>query len=377
VWGGVDTHVLEEKQYIIDGNVTIIDTLGWPGAGKMATITAINRSVLTYTGGIALFRDPDAQGNLEIAGLTEFRAPGAKMWDVTASSGVFSFQSSGEADRFTNCESLGTVDCNGTSDFNLFFGTLSNFNQGLVITDSIFFEINTMFVSGNNAVGCTYFTVQGTSTGGSVNFDTITVTNGTNETVFDVNTNIQSTVDSVNFRGCQEEGGINGLVFSVTSLDEKDNKVLANGNQIMGDTFPGGLLSLSNNAVVTTIAASSSDGSNAVLVAGTWVIQDESQFTGTTAGRLTYIDVRDITVNIEVVASVDPVSDSTLGLYISKNGVAVPQTGIPRFVKAADAGVMSTLWKLDMVTNDFIEVFIENQSGTSNILLSDIIFRIP
>ena len=113
--GGVNTHVLENKEYLFDGNVTLIDSIGWPGVGLTATIRAINRSVVTYTGGIALFRDPDAQGNIEVEGLTEFRAPGAKMWDLTALSGSFSFQAGGGACKFTDMQSIGTVDGNGTS----------------------------------------------------------------------------------------------------------------------------------------------------------------------------------------------------------------------------------------------------------------------
>jgi len=375
--GGVLSTRLEEREYVFNGSQSLVRPLAPPGAGKTATIRATNRSAVTNTGGIAMFRDTDAEGNIELEGLTEFRCPGGKIWDLTAVSGVFSFQASGGAHKFTDCESLGVLNCNGTSGFNLFFGTLSNFNQGLVVNDSTFLEINSMFVFGNNAVGCVYFTVQGASTVGSVNFDTMTVGSGLNETLFSLNSNIQSGVDSINMHHNTQEGGINGTIFAPGSLTEKSNKVLSVGNSILGDSIPGGLLSLSNNAAVTTITASSSDGTNAVLVAGTWVVQDESQFTGTTLGRLTYNDARDITVNIEVVASVDPVGDATLGLYIAKNGTAINETGIPRFVKAADAGVMSTIWKLDLVTTDFIEIFIENQSGTENVLLSDIIFRIP
>ena len=373
--GGVNTHVLEDKQYIINANVTIVDPLGFPGVGKRATITATNRFPITYTGGIALFKDPDAQGDIEITGLTEFRAPGAKMWDITASTGSFSFQSTGEADKFTNCESLGTVDCNGTSGFSILVGTLNNFNQGLVVTDPTFFEINTCFVFGNNAVGCTYFTVQGTSSAGSVNFDTMTIGNGSNETLFDLNTNIQSGIDAVNIRTNTQEGGINGTVFKAGSLTQKSDKVLSVGNAIVGDTIPGGLLSLTNNVTETVIAAIDTP----VLVAGTWVVEDSSQFTGTTSGRLTYDDARDLTVDIDISISMEPASglNKVLRAYVAKNGTIISNSGKSVTADNGDPANIGVSWRLGVSTTDFIEVFVENKTDTINIIGTDVSLRIP
>jgi hypothetical protein len=373
--GGVDTIVLENKEYVIDGNVTITDPLGYPGPGNRATITAINRSVLTYTGGVALFRDPDAQGEVEITGLTEFRAPGAKMWELTASSGDFVFQSTGEADRFTDCQSLGTVNCNGVSSFSILVGTISNFNQGLVVSDPRFFEINTVFVSGNNAIGCTYFTVQGALTVGSVNFDTMTVTNGTNETLFNINPNIQPGIDALSIRSNTQEGGINGAVFDPGSLNEKDNKVISIGNSIIGDTIPGGLLSLTNNVTDTIISAVNTP----TLIAGTWVIEDESQFTGTTAGRLTYNDERDITVDVDISVSVEPASGNgkVIRAYVAKNGVEITNSGKSTTADNGKAGNMSISWRASASTNDYYEVFIENKTDSIDLTVIDCTLRIP
>lgn len=373
--GGVDTHILENKEYLFDGNVTLTDPIGHPGAGLTATIRSINRSVVTYTGGIALFRDPDAEGNIEIEGLTEFRAPGAKMWDLTALSGAFSFQAGGGACRFTDMESIGTVDCNGTSGFNLFFGTISNFNQGLIITDSTFFEMNTMFVFGNNTVGCTYFTVQGASTVGSVNFDTMTVGNGSNETLWDLNSNIQSGIDSINIHHNTQEGGITGTVFAASSLTEKDNKVLSVGNSIIGDTVPGGLLSLTNNASDTIISAVDTP----TLVVGTWVIEEESQFTGTTGGRLTYNDARNISIDIDVSISVEPASGNgkVIRAYVAKNGTEITSSGQSSTADNGKAGNISLSWRVDTATNDFYEIFVENKTDAIDITVIDCKLRIP
>lgn len=371
--GGIDIHRLLNKKYIIDGNVSITNPIGWPGAGNTATITAINRSTLTYTGVNALFYDSAAEGNIEVVGLTEFKAPTVEMWNVTAGTAGFSFQTSGEADRFTDCESLGVINGNGNSSFNIGVGSLSNFNQGLVVNNTNFFEINSCFVFGSNAVGCTYFTVQGALTTGSVNFDTVTVGNGTNETLFNINPNIQAGIDAVNIRLSSQEGGINGDIFAAGSLTEKDTKVLSVGNSIIGNTIPGGLLSMTANAS-TTLAPTTPK-----KVVGTWIVREESQFTGSTTGRLTYNDVRSISVDLDAIVSLEPAVGNGIVVraYIAKNGVAIVGSGKSTTIDKGKPQIIPISWRDDISKNDYFEIFVKNETNSSNITAIDATLRIP
>ena len=118
------------------------------------------------------------------------------------------------------------------------------------------------------------------------------------------------------------------------------------------------------------------DCSNAVQLAGTWVEERASHFTTTAAGAITYIGERDFTTPIDIIASVDPVTDITIAIYVFIDGVAVAPTGIKRFVKSADPGVMTTIWQATLSTGNVITARVENQTNTSNILLSDVIFRV-
>ena len=147
-------------------------------------------------------------------------------------------------------------------------------------------------------------------------------------------------------------------------------------NSPTADTQPDAMIYQDGNATATVISATSTDGTNAVLLAGTWTEQRASLFTTTAAGRIIYKGERPLTTPIDIVASVDPVSDSTLAIYITINGTPAQPTGIPRFVKAADNGVMSTIWQERLNLDDFIEIFIENQTSTANILVSDVVFRV-
>ena len=255
--GGILSYVLEDKQYLIDGDISVANPIAFPGTGKTCTLTAVNRSTWTYTGTDACFKDPAADGSIEIIGLTEFKAPSGDMWDVLVTSGVGSLQAAGPACRFTDCNSLGTFDggASGNGALNLFFGTLSNFDQGLTISNCFFSELNTMFFFGNNVASCVYITVDGVNTSGSSNLINNTFNNGTNETAIDYKAEIETPIDSVNYIGNFLEGGTNGIVFATDSLDQATPKVVASGNTFIPNSTVKAKLDVAGNALTTTIAA--------------------------------------------------------------------------------------------------------------------------
>ncbi len=144
-------------------------------------------------------------------------------------------------------------------------------------------------------------------------------------------------------------------------------------NNAIDDTQPDGLMSLNGNTTATVISAINTP----VLVAGTWTCQRQSQFNCTAAGRFTHLGERDLTTPIDVILTIDPpAGDSTVAVYIALNGTVITDSAIKSFVKAGDPGTLSTMWQLKMPITDFIEVFVENQSGSDNITVTDAIFRV-
>jgi hypothetical protein len=250
---GVLSIIPGDNEYIFDNDISSPYPLALPGAGKRATLRALNRAKWIYTGTDSCFRDLDAQGEIEIQDLTWFEAPNGNMWEINNTSGgdPWSFQAS-NGPKFTNMLAMGSIN-GGTSSggWNVHFGSITNFNQGLVFEGTLFFEVNLMFVFGNNAPGCVHFTGQGAATSGSINFITPTLSIGSNETVFDMKPEIQAGIDSLNFRGCQEEGGINGTVFAAGSLTQKSLKVVSAANNIMPDSQRIGSAYIKDNVAIT------------------------------------------------------------------------------------------------------------------------------
>ena len=150
------------------------------------------------------------------------------------------------------------------------------------------------------------------------------------------------------------------------------------GNTPTQDTQPDALTSFSGNATETVIAASSTDGSNAVLIAGTWMEVQSSLFTTTAAGRITYNAERPLKGPVDI--SLGLISSGggaiTVKFYLFKNGVVIPASGLDTAISGSVAANISQHWQLQFEQNDFIEIFIENQTNTTNIIADHAVFRV-
>ncbi len=74
-----------------------------------------------------------------------------------------------------------------------------------------------------------------------------------------------------------------GLTTPLQNISKDDIRWILKNNTPVPDSFPDGLLSFVGNSTETVIASSSVS----VIVNATWTVVSTSQFTGTTAGRLT------------------------------------------------------------------------------------------
>ena len=220
------------------------------------------------------------------------------------------------------------------------------------------------------------FTVQGTATSGSVNFINLTFFASANETLFDLKSEIESSVDSINLRGNQSENILNASAFAPGSLDTDSAKVFSFGNTFIPETQPSALLNFKGNSTVTAISAASTDGSNAVLVAGTWTCTKQSLFTCTAAGRITSQSERPFTASIDVIGTLNTTTADTVAVYIALNGTPISDTGISQLLEAGDRGTIPTMWELVLNKDDFLEVHVENQTDGTDITVIDIIFRV-
>lgn len=163
-----------------------------------------------------------------------------------------------------------------------------------------------------------------------------------------------------------------GTPLSGLSLD--DARWNFNGNDDIADSRPDGLLSMIDNTTATVI---SSIGV-AVLVAGTWNTITISQFIGTSAGRLTYVGGRPSKLPVTVATAADVSSgvNQEIHFHLFLNGSIIEESKTESNIGAGDVKNQTNLWQLTMQPNDYLELFVENNSTTTNITVIDAKFRI-
>lgn len=170
------------------------------------------------------------------------------------------------------------------------------------------------------------------------------------------------------------DANILGNMTPIAGLTPDDTRWKFDGNAGIQDTMPDGLASLNANASETVISFVSTP----VKVVGTWVVERQSQFTVDTTGRITYIGERPITVPIDIVTTINSAggTNKDIEIYAALNGSIIPNSGKTNRVGQNDPKSTTVMWQLTLNQNDFLEVFVENDTDTVNLVVSDAILRV-
>ena len=141
-------------------------------------------------------------------------------------------------------------------------------------------------------------------------------------------------------------------------------------NASLAPTRPDALASIISNATVTTIIASSTNGANAVKMAGTWVLEGSSHFTVDATGRITYNGESGFTAPLDVTVNVLMASGGTknISAYLVVTGSLKRATEGKATPTSSLGDSCICHWQHTFVTNDYIEVWLENQSDTVDII---------
>ena len=336
--------------------------------GSLLTMNNASGHLLTYTGSSTMFSGVDVSFTIIDARIT---CPSAEAFDFEDSVGnlkiflasnvfILACTKVGTFEKLLQTEFL-NVGALATNDGITYIGTLPQLaftvtRMAMISTNVGFVGIDLgtaivqnpefrdlIFVAPSGAVGITGLASSG-----------------------NVPTGFSGMVDNSSFSG--------GMTTFLQNITKDDIRWFFNSNTFVANTFEDGLLSLSSNATVTTIGTISTP----VLVAGTWVVEQTSFFTGTTGGRLTYNGERDLTVPIDISVSIEPVSGTNqdLKVYLAINGSIIANSG--RSVRADNNNplAVSVIWQYEFSTTDYAEVWVENNTGTTNITVIDAALRI-
>lgn len=159
-----------------------------------------------------------------------------------------------------------------------------------------------------------------------------------------------------------------GSGISIATVNSSGIEITSIADQIYGQ------VTMQGNATATTIATQGTP----VKVAGTWVVQTESNFTGNTTGRLTYngSTTEVVSASVSITFSHAGGGSDDLAVYIAKNGSVITASKLTRAVTSSARGNVGTFFNVSMDTSDYLEVFVANDSGTNNITVVDCLFGV-
>lgn len=123
------------------------------------------------------------------------------------------------------------------------------------------------------------------------------------------------------------------------------------------------------NATVTTIAVASTP----VLIAGTWSSQSVSSFTSDAAGKITYTGSNDLNAKVTASFRLVPASGSgqELKFHLYKNGIALTNATQTVVVDSTKSETTSLVWRLTLSEDDYLEIYVSNETSTNNITVED------
>jgi hypothetical protein len=175
-------------------------------------------------------------------------------------------------------------------------------------------------------------------------------------------------------------GSITGSEFlgGMTDLQNisvnDDTRWRFSGNSPTPDTFPDSLISFRGNATETIIGVVNTP----VLVAGTWVDQGSSLFSTTAAGRVTSLSERPLKAPVTISAGLISSGGGSIAvtLYLAKDGVVDVASGIDVTISGSLAETLTIPWQVTFAENEYVEVFVENNTNTTNVIVDHAILRV-
>lgn len=333
-----------------------------------AKLTAFNffSPVLTYTGTGSMFTGTDASFTIKECRID---CPNAQVFSFTDTvGGTFLFLMETvrivSAAKFGTFNNMQTVLINSVSSLDV--------GDGISLTGSnmIIFSINKLFLGSTSATfeGIDF----GTTISQTIEIDDFICSGGAGSIGIkgaSLSANIP-TGKLATVSGCD----FSGVTTPLSGITTNDIRWRFRGNSNISDTIIDTLLSMSNNATVTTISTVSTP----VLVAGTWVVEQASLMSGTTAGRATFNSEVAKRLPVSIVADVEPATSGNklIKLYLAKNGSIIANSGRQVLADSTNPLNVGITWQLDLTTGDYLELYVENNTDAINVLVSGAVLRV-
>lgn len=162
-------------------------------------------------------------------------------------------------------------------------------------------------------------------------------------------------------------------IASIVSGDGISASATGTAITISSEQHPYCLLSLQGNTSATVVSVSGDD----YLIAGDWTIGLSDGLTGSTTGRVTSLSGDNIPRRITAAASIAPASGSVdVSMSIAVNGVVIPGSKMIYAATSSNPASISIPWITSLSAGDYIELFVSNETNTTNLTVSSAVIRV-
>lgn len=346
--------ITTSNRFVINGKTTV----------RGATSLSVN---LTYTGTGTFLTGTSGSCNVKFQNIN--------IACTTSGSTCFNFSGAGTGQlqfvesRFSQVYTLGTSDAMFLTRFDkVAFADIQT--SGLTCTGAnsvLFVDGAYVFLNGGT------FLDLGTATFSQVIINKAVLLTSAGGTTFLSGAASSANINANGF-GTVIDSRTSGSATVLSGITNDDIRWEFLGVNSVADSIYFGMLSMQGNATNTVIALAGTP----VLVAGTWVIEETHRTTGTTAGRVTYDAERPQDLNITASITVAPASGGsvTISAYIAVNGTVVTNSKRQASTPSSQSTSITLPWYGDFTSGDYVEVFVANESSTTDLLVSSAILRV-
>lgn len=316
-------------------------------------------TTLEYTGAGSMLTATDADVSIKEIYLS---CPSGTLYNISSTTGYHRFKHiNGNVDALNigNLDNLGYVYCYNVVYFLTGNGFTFSNNFAIVLIDTCGITIDSG--TGNG------FTL------GTATFDFFTIDKG----LVNVNTTgyvISGLAASANIN----TGGLGVVVNSknfgtsivsdnITSYDDLWEAQL---NSRLINSFD---LCLATHAAATIAIAAAA---TPVIVGATWLEEDTHRFTVAVGGRFTYTGKgTHVSVTASISADIALASDN-VSFFLYKNSVQITNSRAQRYFTAGSIGNLVLIWDIELATNDYLELWVQNDDTNVDVNIAKIILRI-
>jgi len=160
---------------------------------------------------------------------------------------------------------------------------------------------------------------------------------------------------------------------NITSMDSSWDMRL---NEGIADTRPDALLTLRGNTDQTSIAANTP-----TKVTGTWVVQRAAQFSANATGTAQYLASKPsggIPISIAGTLRIVTGTNDDVVVYLAINGAVISESGSPVDASNNTPGITfaTVIWQEELQSGDTVEMWVENQTDSTNIIVENATIRV-